>query len=237
MERLSSIVIERKPLLTALRLVKHAVAREKSRPALSGINIHSKEDGTIDIFGADGFRLAMYNLPAIIKGEFVSVFPLSLLSKVKGMKEEKITIIVASQKRARINGEEIEVISDQRLNYLKLIPVEFAHKATFFNTDLKAFLEEVKTIAKEASGIVRLETTERNIMRLWVSSYDNEIKAKEIPANIGGLPGRIAIDWKYLRDALNTGAHTIKFNSPSDICVFTGAMGLIEVMMPRFVEW
>ena len=236
MRKQSSITVDRKNLLTALRLVKHAVAREKSRPVLSGINIYSKKDGTIDISGADGFRLAIYNLPAIIRGEFVSVFPLSLLSKLKGMKEEKITIVtVASQGRARINGEEIEVISDQRLRYIELVPKGFAHKATFAVKDLKTSLEEIKPIAKESSGAVGLETTEGNTLKI-LAGFEDERIIREIPAQVEN-PGKIAIHWRNLRDTLNTGVNIINFNGPADVCVFTGIIGFIEVVMPMFIEW
>lgn len=248
MRRQNRIAVDRKNLLTAIKLVRHAVAKEKSRPILAGISIYSKGDGTIDIVAADGFRLAIYSMPAIVEGKFVGVFPLDLLPKLKERKKEKVVIDIpvadSGLSIARIDGEGIELISNWCPVFRQLIPEELAHKATFAVNELKAALDAVKTVARKGIGTVRLETTEPSTMKIW-TEFKDEMITKEIPVNIEGPPGRIALYWKHLRDAINTGANTINFNEmaqPVDVtkvqsCVFTGIPGLIEAVQPMVVEW
>lgn len=238
MQEQGRIIVDRKSFLTGLKLVRHAVAKKDSRPFLNGIDIYSNINGTIDIVGADGLRFGMYTMPAVIEGRFSGIFPLDLILKLKGIEKKEITISIpmpiSGLSIARINGEGIELIAGQYPNWRKLIPAEFTHKATFITKGLKVALEAVKVVAKESSGAVGLETTEGNTLKILAGSKDERI-IREIPAQVEN-PGKIAIHWRNLRDALKTGASTISFNGLSDECVLTGVVGLIEVIKPMYMD-
>jgi len=240
----SGMAVERRTLLIAVELVKHAAAKEKNGSILSRISIYSKGNETIDVAAANGFLLAIYNMPATTEGEFGGVFPLDILFRLKEIKEEKVVIDIPDKDIARIDGRGIELISNWCPDFRRLIPEGFTHKVTFNLKELKEALEVVKVVAKKGLGRVRLETTKVGTMKIW-SEFEDEMIAREILVDTEDLPGKIAIHWRNLRDALKTGVNTISFNelvqpvelSKAQPCVFTGIPHFIEAVQPMIFEW
>ncbi len=159
------IQIEAEALRTAISHVVFVTASEDTRPVLTGVHIEIEND-TITLAAADGFRLAVYQLPLTSsvdeKVEFiVPGRTLTELLRLIGEQEEPVELIVnpaRGQASFKLKNAEMttQLIQGSFPNYRQLIPQNYETRAV---VNVKDFLKAVKTasiFARDASGIVRL---------------------------------------------------------------------------------
>jgi DNA polymerase-3 subunit beta len=240
----------------ALRRVRPAVASEDSRPVLTGVLLDCVEAGTVTMCAADGFRLAVDQVPLtpampgprdsaqdvkfILPGRTVDTL-LALLSRFDG----KVAVTLSEAKtQARFSFDDVEVVTQlipgTFPDYRKLIPEPTGTAVAFERDEFKDAVAAVAPYAREGSGIVRLTTPSEG---LTVSARAEEMGTFEtvVPALAEG-EAKIAFNWKFLDElaaVLPEGPVVLRVTNPSSPGLFwsPGAPAYQQVIMPMFVQW
>jgi DNA polymerase-3 subunit beta len=236
--------------------VVFAAAADESRPVLTGV--HAEFDNKIlTLAAADGFRLAVYNLPLItaVKEKATAIIPARALAELNRLatdQEEAIDIKLGTTKsQILFRLKDIELISQLIQGgfpqYSQLIPQSYNTRAV---VDVAQFLRATKTasiFARDGSGIVRLVITPRvkaSQGKLTIAARSEEIgdDVGEIDAVVEGEEAKIAFNGKYLIDVLGVLSEpqvALEVTSPSSPGVIRplGVDNYVHVVMPMFVQW
>jgi DNA polymerase III sliding clamp (beta) subunit (PCNA family) len=104
--------------------------------------------------------------------------------------------------------------------------------------ELEQAVRRLEKIANEASGIVRLKWTEKEMTLSAQSAEVGEVEAT-IPANAEDGPGRIAVNVHYLVEYLRGKENlvTMGITSDSSPVLFKYGTSPIVVVMPMMVQW
>lgn len=225
-------------LAEALDKVIHGVATEEQRPVLTGVCFTSV-NGKLRIASADGFRLAIATIEAqgtIEKQIILNSRACAIIAKMPQPITLTITDSIVKAQSGNMTLTAM-VIQGTFPDYTKLIPQNSPYTLT---VDASALLQAVKQcaiIAKDGSGIVRLESENDT---LTVSARAEEIGTTEVKIPSKGEI-KIAVNQKYLTEALTCveGDITIETSSPSSPMVIKqiGQDSFLEVIMPMFVQW
>lgn len=243
-------------LETAIKQVAFAAATEESRPVLTGV--HAEFDGErLTLAAADGFRLAVYNLPlaAAVPEKIGIIIParsLAELSRLLVGQEEAVEITINPQRSQilfRMQSAEMvsQLIQGTFPNYSQLIPQSYVTKAIVDVADFTRATKTASIFARDGGGIVRLVLTpgaELTPGKIAISARAEELgdNLGEIDAIVEGEPAKIAFNSKYLIDILSileeeqVALETTSSSSPG---VFrpVGSENYIYVVMPMFVQW
>jgi DNA polymerase-3 subunit beta len=248
--------IEVEALRQGIGRVVFAAATDESRPVLTGVHAEF-DDKILTLAAADGFRLAVYNLPLIaaVKEKATAIIPARALAELNRLatdQEEAIDIKLSTTKgQILFRLKDIELISQLIQGgfpqYSQLIPQSYSTRAV---VDVAQFLRATKTasiFARDGSGIVRLVIApgvKSTQGKLTIAARSEEIgdDVGEIDAAVEGEEAKIAFNGKYLIDVLgvlNEQQVALEVTSPSSPGVIRplGMDNYIHVVMPMFVQW
>ena len=248
--------VEVEALTQGINQVVFAAATEESRPVLTGVS--TKFEGeTLTLAAADGFRLAVFNLPLAETVEtktevIVPARTLAELNRLMAGEEESVQITLnpnKSQVLFRLKNVELvsQLVQGSFPNYSQLIPKSYNTRVI---VSVDEFLRATRTasiFARDGSGIVRLVITPGNEAgpgKISVSARSEEIgeDTGEIDATVEGDEAKIAFNGKYLNDVLSVlkeaqvALETTNPSSPGLIKP-VGADNYTHVVMPMFVQW
>jgi DNA polymerase-3 subunit beta len=251
-----STSVEVEALHQAINQVAFAAATEESRPVLTGVSARF-EGKTLTLAAADGFRLAVYDLPVAEEvGQKTEVIiparTLSELNRLMADEEEavKITLNPAkSQILFRLKSVELvsQLVQGAFPNYSQIIPQSYSTRMIVSVADFLRATRTASIFARDGSGTVRLMITpgsEANPGKLSVSARSEEIgdDVGEIDATVEGGEAKIAFNGKYLIDVLsvlNEAQVALETNNPSSPGLLrpVGTDNYIHVVMPMFIQW
>jgi hypothetical protein len=133
----------------------------------------------------------------------------------------------------------INLILGKPPEWLALIPKgEPVLQSQIFAPQLGAAAKRVRDIARDGSGIVRMEFTDGKL-KVSARGDDQEISSTIDTLNTQGEPGRTALDQKYLLGYLNGKQGIIVFSKYTDVgpVVFEYQKSPRVLIMPMSVQW
>jgi DNA polymerase-3 subunit beta len=258
-----STSVEVKDLHQAINRVAFAAATEESRPVLTGVSARF-EGKTLTLAAADGFRLAVYDLPITeeVSQKTEVIIPartLSELNRLLADAEEAVSITLnpnKSQILFQLKPTTKEIMKIQLVsqlvqgtfpNYSQIIPQSYNTRMIVGVADFLRATRTASIFARDGSGTVRLMITpgsEANPGKLSVSARSEEIgdDVGEIDATVEGGEAKIAFNGKYLIDVLGVLNETqvaLETNNPSSPGLLrpVGTDNYIHVVMPMFIQW
>jgi DNA polymerase-3 subunit beta len=240
----------------SINQVVFAAAVEESRPVLTGVSAKFEKD-TLLLAAADGFRLAVYELPITTSVEqkteiIIPARTLAELNRLIADNKEPINITLNPTKsQILFQMESVNLVSQliqgSFPNYSQLIPQSYTTRVI---VNVSEFLQATRTasiFARDGSGIVRLMITpgsEANPGKLTVSARSEEIgdDVGEIDATVEGDEAKIAFNGKYLTDVLSVlhesqVALEITNASSPGLIRPVGIDNYTHVIMPMFIQW
>ena len=250
----------------AIRRVVIAVARDDSRPVLTGAHL-KVTGGEYTMVGADGFRLALQTGQVIepTDVEVEAIIPRDTLVSVERILREaqEPVRIEVDERHTKIiiqGSRTYEVVSNnlrgQFPTYTSLVPTE-EELVWRMVADTTAVHNAVKS-----AGIYARES-ENSIVRFWVEEENDSgmvLRVSATAALMGDavrevrgvsasglddkLAGRIAFNSEFVRDLLSISEGKIEMagTTPSSPCLWRlvdkdGDDGYCQVIMPMFVDW
>src|SRR3972149_984223 len=166
--------VEVEALRQGINQVVFAAATEESRPVLTGVSTRF-EGNTLTLAAADGFRLAVFQLPvAEPVGQKVEVIiparTLAELNRLMADQEDKVAITLnptKSQVLFRLKNKEINVdielvsqlVQGTFPNYAQLIPKSYNTRVIVGKDEFLRATRTASIFARDGSGIVRLVVT------------------------------------------------------------------------------
>jgi DNA polymerase-3 subunit beta len=243
-------------LRQGINQVVFAAAVEESRPVLTGVSAKFEKD-TLVLAAADGFRLAVYELPITTTVEqktevIIPARTLAELNRLISDNEEPINITLnPSKSQILFQMESVNLVSQliqgSFPNYSQLIPQSYTTRVIVNVNDFLQATRTASIFARDGSGIVRLMITpggETNPGKLTVSARSEEIgdDVGEIDATVEGDESKIAFNGKYLTDVLNVlhesqVALEITNASSPGLIRPVGTDNYTHVIMPMFIQW
>ncbi len=248
--------VEVETLTRGINQVVFAAATEESRPVLTGVSTKFEGD-KVTLAAADGFRLAVFDLPLAEPVESTTevIIPartLSELNRLVADQEEPVLITLNPNKsQALFRLKNIELVSQlvqgSFPNYSQLIPQSYNTRVIVSVDDFLRATRTASIFARDGSGIVRLVISpgsEAGPGKISVSARSEEIgeDTGEIDATVEGDEAKIAFNGKYLNDVLSVlresqvALETTNPSSPGLIRP-VGTDNYTHVVMPMFVQW
>lgn len=248
--------VEVDALRQGINKVVFAAAAEESRPVLTGVSAQF-ENNSLILAAADGFRLAVYELPITTPVEqktevIIPARTLAELNRLIADNEEPVNITLNPNKsQILFQMESINLVSQliqgSFPNYSQLIPQSYTTRVIVNVSDFLQATRTASIFARDGSGIVRLMITpggEANPGKLTVSARSEEIgdDVGEIDATVEGDEAKIAFNGKYLSDVLGVlhesqVALEITNASSPGLIRPVGTDNYTHVIMPMFIQW
>jgi DNA polymerase-3 subunit beta len=248
--------VEVDALRQGINQVVFAAATEESRPVLTGVSARFEKESLV-LAAADGFRLAVYELPitTAVSQKTEVIIPAHTLAELNRLiadQEEPVDITLNPQKSQvlfRLQNINLvsQLIQGSFPNYSQLIPQSYTTRVI---VNINDFLQATRTasiFARDGSGIVRLMITpggEASPGKLSVSARSEEIgdDVGEIDATVEGDESKIAFNGKYLTDvlsALHESQVALEITNPSSPGLIrpVGTDNYTHVIMPMFIQW
>ncbi len=242
-------------LREAINQVAFAAATDDTRPVLAGVLIRLQGDKAV--FSAnDGFRLSVrtVELPEPVRAAQEMIVPvrsLVELGRIIGDNENPVEITVTpSGGQVLFHCDNVDLVS--RLiegkfpDYERIIPKQYATRSVL---DRNSFLQSARQASVFATGSaniakVALESGgDFGPGRLTLSANAAEVgdNKSEIEGQIAGEGGSIALNVKYLQEALSaipTPQVALETQTPASPGVFrpVGMEGYIHIVMPMTVR-
>ena len=210
--------------IPALSAALPYVATGTDRPVLNGVTVQF--GGPIEVSAGDGFRMAHIVLPLQFPAEYTTILPANAVStlvhvmdktpRTPPMGDALIPIVLAKrQLQVALDGKRglrvgfsptvsviIKLVEGTPPAWLKLIPKdEPIFTAQLFARELETAVRRVRDVARQNSGIVRMEFNDNN------ATVSAKADSREVSANISvlasqGAPNRFALNVKYLIEYL-----------------------------------
>lgn len=248
--------IETHPLRSAIAQVVFAAATDDSRPVLTGSCAQFTGD-KLTLAAADGFRLAVHNLPlAAPVAEKVSIIiparSLRELDRLLKDQEDPVELTINPQRSQvlfRLKNVEIisQLIQGTFPDYNRLIPQSYTTRVVVSVAGFLRATRSASVFARDGSGIVRLLMTGGSDIspgRVVITARSEEVgdNQGEIEAAVEGDEAKIAFNSKYLMDVfevLKDEQVSLEITNPSSPGVFRpiGDDDWVQVIMPMFVQW
>ena len=242
-------------LREAINQVAFAAATDDTRPVLAGVLIRLQGDRAV-FSATDGFRLSVrtIELPEPVRAAQEMIVPVRALvelARVIGDSDSPVEITVTpSGGQVLFHSDNVDLVS--RLiegkfpDYERIIPKQYTTRSVL---DRNSFLQSARQASVFATGSaniakVALESGgEFGPGRLTLSANAAEVgdNKSEIEGQIAGEGGSIALNVKYLQDALNampTPQVAFETQTPASPGVFrpVGMEGYIHIVMPMTVR-
>jgi DNA polymerase-3 subunit beta len=251
-----SLSLDPLSLRTAINQVEFAAASDDTRPVLTGIHF-LREERSLTLAAADGFRLAVHTLSLEQEASERSevIIPARAMREVNRLladEEEPIEMTINSSRSQvlfRLKNVELvaQLIQGTFPNYSQLIPQSHTSRAV---VDVAEFLREARIaaiFARDGSGIIRVQVTpgeELSPGKLVISARAEELgdNRGEIDASMEGEAAKIAFNSRYLQDVLQVldcSQVALETSGPSSPGVLrpVGQENYVHVVMPMFVQW
>lgn len=255
-----SIRMDGDKLVEALSMALTYAAREDSRPVLTGVALVMEEQGACAC-GADGYRLLCKEVPGTFSTPRTVVIPARTVKVLEGLWKkidhavnpavDALLAELALSKRlialgfsgyrmvAKFGPVAItsQLIQGTFPNFRQLIPKDLTKKVKVYAPDFCMAVRQVKDVASDGSGIVRMEWTE-NTMKVNAQSGEKGTVETEFRVSVTGGPGRIAINCKYLLEYLKERQGMVEMGTttPSSPVLFLDGRCQV-VLMPMFAKW
>jgi DNA polymerase-3 subunit beta len=244
-----TLTIPVEDLRSAIRQVAFAAANDDTRPILTGV-LMQYQGGVLTLAAADGFRLAVRELPLDIDfPEFELVVPANSLKELERISasEDKEVYMVLPPDRGQVlfhmtsAALVTQVLDGAFPDYRQIIP---RNTSTHTELDTHEFLRACKRadiFAREAANTVRLhilphESTSGTVT-ISATAADKGDNEGVLAAHIEGEETEVAFNVRYLMDALGAldddrvMLETINARSPGVIHPVENG-GPIYVVMP-----
>ncbi len=248
--------VEVEALRQGINQVVFAAATEESRPVLTGVSARFENESLV-LAAADGFRLAVYELPitTAVSQKTEVIIPAHTLAELNRLiadQEEPVDITLnpnKSQVLFRLQNINLvsQLIQGTFPNYSQLIPQSYTTRVIVNVNDFLQATRTASIFARDGSGIVRLIVTpggEANPGKLSVSARSEEIgdDVGEIDATVEGDESKIAFNGKYLTDVLSVlheSQVALEITNPSSPGLIrpVGTENYTHVIMPMFIQW
>ena len=249
-------------LLPAMLAALPYTATDTTRPILNGITLVL--GNPIEVAAGDGFRMCHQVLGLSFPLEEKAIVPahgVAILQHVfaktprtpPSTADSLIKVITAKrQLHMALIGENklrldfgpsasvvINLIAGNPPEWLKLIPKgEPILQSQLFAQQFEAAVKRVRGIARDGSGIVRLEFADGKL-KVSARGDDQEISATLDTLNTQGAPGRTALNQKYLLDYLSGKQGIVIFSqyNTTGPVVFQYQNSPRVLIMPMSVQW
>ncbi|PIZ62409.1 DNA polymerase III subunit beta [Candidatus Saccharibacteria bacterium CG_4_10_14_0_2_um_filter_52_9] len=190
----------------ALQQVVFAASSDETRPVLTGVLLQTLA-GKLYMAATDSYRLAEKQLGAN-KEEVLLLIPASALHdllRILGDADDEVTITHDDQQVLfQVGDAELvaRLVDGKYPDYKKLIPENFATKATLQRADLINVTKVSSLFARESAGSVTIEVDEA-AKQLSIRSVASQLgeNTATAPAKVKGS-GSITLNARYLLDAL-----------------------------------
>lgn len=228
-----------------LPLALFSVAKDESRPVLTGVNFLSKEEG-LYIVSTDGFRLSLLKkkekqeIPSVIisapvLGEIMRLLQDEKEIKATYSKEEKVVSFKV--------GESVvfsRLIEGDFPPFEKVVPDEYTTQATINKDEFLRNIKLVSVFARDLSNIVVLKL-EKGKISVRPRGRKEEGTLAEQEAKVEGEEQEISFNYKFILDFLNNAeADEVVFemsepNSPG-VFKFEDREDYLHIIMPVRTE-
>lgn len=262
------ITIDGADLAAAVKYVEKAAATDDSRPVLTGVLLEASADG-VTLTTADDFRLAHRRLthfeapPECYGSHIIPLNALQVAAKLatrpsswrSGRERDEVVIRVHRLHMSLAVGSDLEVVTQliqaTYPNYREfgLAADEPGAIVTFSRDALATMIKRAAVVAKDGSGIIRLEAVagvapEPDGLRVGARNDDGADFSGTIDATAtwqGSQPEpwrKFAINLQYALDMLAVADETVRaqFASPAQRAMFFSEHGY-QCIMPMFVTW
>ncbi|MEM3790664.1 MAG: DNA polymerase III subunit beta [Thermoproteota archaeon] len=235
-------------LREAIGQVAFAAATEETRPSLTGVYTRIRS-GQMVLVAADGFRLARRTIEAQAGDEADVIVParaMAELGRVLAEGRDPVQIVLPSGlNQILFHTDSAALVSnlvdDRYPNYEAAIPKDHRTRAVMNTRDFLKAVRIASFFARDGTNIIRLEL-ESGRIRVSASAADVGKGVGEVDAKIEGPAGRIALDARYLTEALSVlGAPEValEMQGPDRPCVIRPEPDdeghLRHVIMPQVV--
>ncbi len=242
-------------LREAIDQVAFAAATDDSRPVLAGVLVRLRDHRVI-LAAADGFRLATRNVqltePLAQSAEFiVPARALIELSRILGETDGNVSITVTpGGGQALFHTENTELVSrliDGKFpDFERIIPQQYTTRTILDTAELAKAVKLASYFATASQNVVKLALESGGQIepgKLVISANAAEVgdNTGEIDALVNGENGQIALNVKYLGDALSvikTAQVALETQSSQSPGVFkpVGQEGYVHIIMPMSIR-
>lgn len=242
-------------LREAIDQVAFAAATDDSRPVLAGVLLRLRDHRVI-LAAADGFRLATRNVqlsePLAQSTEFiVPARALIELSRILGEADGQVSITVTpGGGQALFHTENTELVSrliDGKFpDFERIIPQQYLTRTILDTSELAKAVKLASYFATASQNVVKLALESGELTgpgKLVISANAAEVgdNTGEIDAMVSGENGQIALNVKYLGDALSaikTAQVALETQSSQSPGVFkpVGQEGYVHIIMPMSIR-
>jgi DNA polymerase-3 subunit beta len=242
-------------LREAIDQVAFAAATDDSRPVLAGVLVRLRDQRAI-LAAADGFRLATRNVqlsePLAQSAEFiVPARALIELSRILGEADGQVSITVTpGGGQALFHTENTELVSrliDGKFpDFERIIPQQYQTRTILDTAELAKAVKLASYFATASQNVVKLALESGEYTgpgKLVISANAAEVgdNTGEIDAMVSGENGQIALNVKYLADALSaikTAQVALETQSTQSPGVFkpVGQEGYVHIIMPMSIR-
>jgi DNA polymerase-3 subunit beta len=242
-------------LREAIDQVAFAAATDDSRPVLAGVLVRLRDQRVI-LAAADGFRLATRTVqlsePLAQSVEFiVPARALIELSRILGETEGNVGITVTpGGGQALFHTENTELVSrliDGKFpDFERIIPQQYTTRTILDTAELTKAVKLASYFATASQNVVKLALAAGGQLepgKLVISANAAEVgdNTGEIDALVDGESGQIALNVKYLGDALSaikTAQVALETQTSQSPGVFkpVGQEGYVHIIMPMSIR-
>jgi DNA polymerase III sliding clamp (beta) subunit (PCNA family) len=252
---LSGIPLDTQELIRALTFVQHGIETDGLREVLACVLFESGDD-TLKLVTADGFRLPIAKFAA--KGipqdkvliHFKDIIKLLtfLKSNTTGKGKHKVwldTYVLYDYDKIKFTSEKGIIEFNKQVgdfpNYGQLIPKD-GTKIEFIASDMLEGVKAVSIMAKDGSGIIRLQFQKYDATgKIILTARSEEIGDSSVDCDaIVESDCKIAVNANYLVELLSQCGDariTLRVTTPSNPMVFDISDSKQETVMPMFVQW
>lgn len=242
-------------LREAINQVAFSAASDDTRPVLAGVLMRLRGN-TVTFAATDGFRLSVktIELPEPVREGQEVIVPgraLTELGRIIGDSESPVEITVTSSGgQVLFHSDNVDLVSrliDGKFpDYERIIPKQYTTRSVL---DRSSFLQSAKQASVFATGSANITKltiepgAEWGPGRMVLSANAAEVgdNKSELEGQVTGEGGQVALNVKYLQDALNampTPQIALETQTPSSPGVFrpVGQEGYIHIVMPMTVR-
>lgn len=246
----ASIGVDAAAFRTALVRVVPAAAADDTRPVLAGM-LFELGGTTLTLAAADGFRLHVATLPVSTAiGDIGAIVPAKTCKVLAGLLDKvdgEVTVGVTStagQIAVDVGDTSLlsQLVQGTFPNFRQLIPSTFATTSTVAGEAFRQAVKAVAVFARGSNRIVRLESGGFDVLTVTARADEVGENVVRVDAAVGGERVRVAINDKYLADALAAlpaGQVEMRGNSKSSPVLFRmpGDESFLVVCMPMYAQW
>lgn len=202
-------------LAAAIQQVAFAAATDDTRPVLTGV-LFRIGVGKLTMVAADGFRLAVKTLQTateIKQDVLIPARALMELARILATVEGDVSMCVTpNQGQVLFRAENVELVS--RLiegkfpDFERIIPPQYTTRTVFDTKELAQAVKLASYFANASANIVKFDfapTEELEPGKVTISANAAEVgdNTTTLDAMIGGNAGQIALNVKFLAEAIN----------------------------------